>query len=84
MRILLKSPGFSTGDALRQQEPPGDDVLVPGVDDHFHVLVEQIAIANFQTHLMERNKMEANGFMLTPNQCKRRFGRLAISAMCLF
>jgi hypothetical protein len=35
---------------LRQQEPPGDDVALPGVDDDLHVLVEQITFANSQCH----------------------------------
>ena len=32
-----------TRNALRQQEPPRNDVAVPCVDDDFHVLIEQIA-----------------------------------------
>ena len=37
-------------DALGQQEPPRDDVAVPGVDDHVNGLVEQIALDDGHIH----------------------------------
>ena len=46
---FLEGAGAATpldrpGHALGQQQPPGDDVPVPGVDDHVNVLVEEIAL----------------------------------------
>jgi hypothetical protein len=35
-----------TGNALREQQPPGDDAPVPGIDDHFNILVEEVAVDN--------------------------------------
>ena len=35
------------GNTLGQQQPPRDDVAVPGIDNHFHILIEQIALDHF-------------------------------------
>lgn len=35
------------GDALGEEEPPGDDVPVPGVDDAVHLLAQEISFYDF-------------------------------------
>jgi hypothetical protein len=35
-----------SANALGQQQPPRDDVAAPGVDNHFHILIEQIDFDN--------------------------------------
>lgn len=41
----VASPTFDRcGDALRKQQPPGDDVAIPGIDDGVDVLLEKIAV----------------------------------------
>jgi hypothetical protein len=37
--------------ALRQQQPPGKDVPVPGVGDHINVLAEEIALDDASVHV---------------------------------
>jgi hypothetical protein len=36
--------------ALGQEQPPGNDVAVPGVDDHVNVLIEEIALYDLNVH----------------------------------
>jgi hypothetical protein len=36
---------------LRQQQQPRDDIPVPGVDDHDHILVEEIALDDVEVHV---------------------------------
>ena len=38
------------GYTLRQKQPPGNDIAVPGVDDGFDFLAEEVAIDEFQVH----------------------------------
>ena len=47
-----------TRHSLRKQQPPGNDVPVPGVDDRIDSLVEKIAIYDFDIHL-SRTRMAA-------------------------
>ena len=42
-RLITAPPLDRPGNALRQQEPPRNDVAIPGIDDHVDLLVEQIA-----------------------------------------
>ncbi|MGA9043241.1 MAG: hypothetical protein WB421_22270, partial [Terriglobales bacterium] len=37
-------------DALRQQQPPRDDVSVPGVDNYFYGLIEKITVRDKDLH----------------------------------
>ena len=37
-------------DTLRQQQPPRDDVSVPGVDNYFYGLIEKITIRDKDLH----------------------------------
>ena len=37
--------------ALRQQQPPRNNVAVPGVDDDLYVLVEEVAVNDFDLHI---------------------------------
>ena len=37
-------------DALRQQQPPRDDVSVPGVNNYFYGLIEKITIRDKNLH----------------------------------
>ena len=39
-----------TRDTLRQQQPPRDDVSVPGVDDYFYGLIEKITLRDKDLH----------------------------------
>ena len=46
-----RNPGTASdraGNALGQEQPPRDDVPVPGVDDDLYVLVQQIAVADVE------------------------------------
>jgi hypothetical protein len=49
MKFLERAGAATTldrpGDTLRQQKSPGDDVPVPGIDDHVNVLAEEVAVA---------------------------------------
>ena len=42
--------------ALRQEQPPRDDISVPGVDDYIDVLIEQIAVDDFDSHSLSHFK----------------------------
>jgi hypothetical protein len=37
-------------DALRQQQPPRDDVSVPRVNNYFYWLIEEVTIHDHDTH----------------------------------
>jgi hypothetical protein len=48
---LVTRPTFDgTRNSLRQQQPPRDDVSVPGVDDDIHILIKQVSINNSKLH----------------------------------
>ena len=40
-------------DALRQQQPPRDDVSVPGVDNYFYWLIETVTIRDKDLHCLQ-------------------------------
>jgi hypothetical protein len=42
--LLTGAPLDHARDALREQQPPRDQVAVPRVDDDLHVLIEEIAL----------------------------------------
>ena len=45
------SPFFNgSRNALGQQQPLGNDVPIPGIDDHLHRLVEEIALDELAFH----------------------------------
>jgi len=49
---LVPAPLFdSTGNALGQKQPPGNDVAIPRVDYGFHGLIKQIAMDYMRRHL---------------------------------
>lgn len=45
----------STGNALRQQQPPRDDVPIPCVDNHIHVLIKQVAFDDGDVRIVVRH-----------------------------
>ncbi len=38
------------GNALRQQQPPGNQVSVPGIHDDFNRLIQKISLSDVQLH----------------------------------
>jgi hypothetical protein len=44
------SPLNRSRHTVGQQQPPGDDIPVPGVDDHINVLIEKIALNDSHVH----------------------------------
>jgi hypothetical protein len=49
-RAGATTPFDRPGHALWEQEPPRDDVPIPGIDDHVNVLVEEIALDDLNVH----------------------------------
>ncbi len=49
--ISFKAPSFDgTGHSLRNEQPPRDDVSVPGIDDDLHLLVKEVAIEHARSN----------------------------------
>jgi len=48
---LIPAPTFDgTGHSLRNEQPPRDDVSVPGIDDDLHLLVKEVAIEHARSN----------------------------------
>ena len=60
-RCLATTTFDGTGNTLRQQQPPRDDVPVPCVDDDIHVLIEQIAFDDSNVHKSRLSGTEVAG-----------------------
>jgi hypothetical protein len=58
------------GYALRDQQPPGNDVSVPRIDDDFNVLVQKVTFDNADVHekLAVRHPQEAGSYTLSAAQ----------------
>ena len=52
-RLQPSAPFDGPGDSLRQEQPPWDDVPIPGVDDHVNILVEQVSINDDHFHAVQ-------------------------------
>jgi hypothetical protein len=39
-----------TGNAMRPQQPPGNDIAIPRVNNRIHPLIQQIALHDFNLH----------------------------------
>ncbi len=50
-RAISSEPLDGARDPLRKEEPPGDDVPVPGVDDGVNVLLEEVTLNDRDGHL---------------------------------
>lgn len=50
-RLVAPALFDRTGDSLGQQQPPRNEVSIPGVDDAVDVLIEQVAVDDLQIHV---------------------------------